>query len=90
MTRTFSEDSMTNANTAERPDYVKCVATGYQGESVSWCGRRLYKYEWHFMDASHAALNGRAEGRLLTCPECAKAIAAALAGKPLRKPTEKP
>lgn len=63
---------------AERPNYIKCVATGIVGENVSWCGRRLYAFEWHFMDASHAALNGRAEGRLLTCPECAKAIGTAL------------
>lgn len=50
-----------------RPEQVKCVATGYEGETVSWCGRRLYEFAWHFMDASHAALNGRANGRLVAC-----------------------
>jgi hypothetical protein len=34
--------------------------------------------EWQFSDANHALLTGRAESRLMLCPECAAAIKGAL------------
>jgi len=58
-------------------DYVKCVLLGIEGSQETWCGRKNV-IEWAFADASHAALNGRAEGRLMTCDKCAVAIAEAL------------
>jgi hypothetical protein len=40
----------------------------------TWCGRTAPSTEWCFIDASHAALNAKHEGRLVLCPECAAAI----------------
>lgn len=64
-----------------RPDYVHCVLTGRyvkpkpnpMPETKTWCGRDAVM-EFAFVDASHAALNARNEGRLLICPECSKEI----------------
>lgn len=64
---------------SERPEWVRCVGLGVVGSAgQSWCGRPLWRFEWHFIDASHAALNGRDEWRLVACPECVAAITAAL------------
>ena len=75
----------------EYPDYVHCVLTGLydipadapggpRAERKTWCGREGAElaHEWLFMDPTHAALNGKKGGRLVACPECAKAIAAAV------------
>lgn len=66
---------------AAPPDqpWVKCVLTGFHGEERTWCGREPLVTEWTFTDASHAALNGRAQGRLVACTRCAGAITQALA-----------
>jgi len=71
-----------------RPDYVNCVLTGRyildegpggpRKEERAWCGRDVAG-EWTFVDASHAALNGNNEGRLVACPDCVRRIHAALA-----------
>jgi hypothetical protein len=44
----------------------------------TWCGRAAPANEWQFSDANHALLTGRAESRLMLCPECAAAIKGAL------------
>ena len=61
----------------ERPDWVHCVGLGYQDgrENESWCGGSDKPF---FVDAGHAALNGKHRGRLVACPECVKAINEAL------------
>lgn len=64
-----------------RPDHVRCVQTGMYvngtPEKVSWCGRDTH-HEWTFVDAAHAALNGRSGGRLVACEDCLAAIVKAL------------
>lgn len=63
------------------PEWVHCVATGMhiddKSEKVSWCGRKLYS-EWHFVDPTHAALNGRQKGYLVACKNCVEEIVKAL------------
>lgn len=61
-----------------RPEYIRCIADNHvQNDGKSWCGRWI-KLELHFQSIDHATLNGRNEGRLVACPECAAAIIAAL------------
>ena len=66
------------ATREDRPDYVKCVAHEHVDlTGRSWCGREV-ALEWHFFDPSHAAENGRQDGRLVACPACVAAITTAL------------
>jgi len=60
-----------------RPAHEKCAKTGMEGETRSWCGRDVSR-EFAFEDPTHAALNGRKEGRLTLCPDCRDAIVKAL------------
>lgn len=65
---------------AERPDYVHCVGFDdatpeASGGRRTWCGRGERPF---FVGPGHAALNGMHQGRLVACPECVAAIAAAL------------
>jgi hypothetical protein len=63
----------------DRPDYVKCVKRAAKGfEHQTWCGRDIGNTEFTFESADHAAENGLAGGRLVACPDCRKAIAAAM------------
>lgn len=67
--------------TEARPDYVHCViraANGHPNGGMTWCGRDVHR-EWLFQDVTHAVLNSANGGYLMTCPECATAIGAALA-----------
>lgn len=56
------------------PEYVKCCLVGYAGDSSTWCGRLVNATEWCFVDASHAILNSKNNGRLLLCPTCSLEI----------------
>ena len=64
----------------ERPEWVKCVLLGTRVEGTTipiletWCGRKVPAHEFYFVDPTHALLNARAEGRLLVCAACAKAM----------------
>lgn len=60
-----------------RPEYVKCVRDGVYESTTSFCGRET-SGGFAFTDATHAVLNARNEGRLLICPECAKAMLEAI------------
>lgn len=63
--------------TTTRPDYIACVRdTHADRQWLTWCGRDALG--WVFEDADHAALNGRAQGRKVVCPECRKALVTAL------------
>lgn len=63
----------------ERPEYVKCIKhTHAEKQGEAWCGRQIECFEFAFGDIEHAAYNAIAEGRLLACPECVTAVAAAL------------
>lgn len=68
---------MSSFTEEEREEFVCCVGLGYQDgrRNVSWCGGSARPY---FVDATHASLNGKHEGRLVACPECVKAITVAL------------
>lgn len=61
----------------EYPEWVHHVGLGYQDgrKNTAWCGSTDRPF---FQDATHAALNGRHQGRLVACPECVKAIHQAL------------
>ena len=63
-----------------RPDYIRCVVledTMPDGKKT-WCGVPSYSYDKSFVDVTHAALNGKQEGRLVVCPDCIKEITSAL------------
>ncbi len=73
----------------KRPDFVCCVLTGLydipegapggpRREMKTWCGRDEYGFAFTFTGPTHAALNAKDEGRLLTCRACAEAISAVL------------
>lgn len=63
----------------DRPEWIRCVRTGNEEETKrTWCGREAPLSEFAFFDPTHAALNGRAEGRLVACHECVEAITKAL------------
>ena len=63
----------------DRPDWVRCIAhTHADLAGQAWCGRDVAG-GWAFVDAAHAAENGRKGGRLVACPACAESVAAALA-----------
>lgn len=63
----------------DRPEYVKCVKRTAKGfEHQTWCGREIRNSEFAFQGADHAAENGLAGRRLVACPDCRKAIAAAM------------
>lgn len=65
-----------------RAEYIKCVKrTAKAVEYMTYCGREIWNSEFAFENADHAAENGMNGGRLITCPQCRKVIAAALAGK---------
>ena len=68
--------------TQPRPEWSKCVAavvgSAHDLYKKTWCGRPLYGAEWVFTSVEHAALNGRAQDRLVCCPECLVAIVEAL------------
>lgn len=59
------------------PEWVRHVGLGYQDgrRNKAWCGSTERPF---FVDATHASLNGKHQGRLVACPECVKAIHQAL------------
>ncbi len=59
-----------------RPEWVTCIRDT-AAEARAWCGRDA-RNVFAFQDVDHAALNGRAEGRLTCCPECRAAVVKAL------------
>jgi len=60
-------------------EHVKCVLVGQADHPRRlWCGKEKGSFDWVFQDATHALLNAESGGRLLMCPDCAKAISAAL------------
>lgn len=68
---------MTSEST--RPEWVHCVGYDHIArQRQTWCGRTLEPFEWMFMNPSHAAENGRQDGRLVACPACVEAITTAL------------
>lgn len=59
------------------PDYVKHVRmTHVDFKHMTWCGQPITG--WDFVDAEHAAENGRKDGRLVACESCVRAITNAL------------
>ncbi len=61
-----------------RPHDIACVnLTDDERPSLAWCGRAT-QFEFSFIDTTHAALNGKAKGRLMVCEQCRDAIIAAL------------
>lgn len=61
-----------------RPEYIVCCLTGMANDKNTWCGKHQAEVSWCFVDAGHAALNGKQEGRLLLCSQCRDKIAEAL------------
>ena len=59
------------------PDYVHHVQmTHLDFKHMTWCGQRAIG--WNFVDAEHAAENGRKDGRMVACKNCVSAITKAL------------
>ena len=60
-----------------RPDAIVCIAdTHADKKGLTWCGERVGDFA--FVDADHAAMNGRYKGRLAPCPQCRDAVIAGL------------
>ena len=60
-----------------RPEQIACIAdTHADNRGKAWCGKPATGFTFESVD--HAAMNGRAKGRLVSCPECAKAVIEAL------------
>lgn len=63
-----------DADEDDEDDGVWCIRdTHVIREGLSWCDRILGP-EPAFVSIDHAALNGRAGGRLTVCPECAARV----------------
>lgn len=61
----------------DMPDYVKHVRMSHADFThQTWCGNPVSG--WDFLDAEHAAENGRKQGRLIACKSCVTAITKAL------------
>jgi hypothetical protein len=56
-----------------RPDWVVCIAN-VREPGLTLCGRKAMAFEFTFVDAGHALNNAMAEGRLVTCDDCADAV----------------
>lgn len=55
---------------------VSEVGESHELHGKTWCGKKPAGFT--FTSVDHAALNGRAEGRLVACPECVAQIKKAL------------
>jgi hypothetical protein len=54
------------------------VRLGRRGDATTWCGLPFAGWRWDFVDVSHLASHRLSRGRLLPCPDCLRAIVAAL------------
>jgi len=62
----------------ERPEYIRCIADTHEDhKGRAWCGAPLAG-GFHFESFDHAALNARAGGRLVACPQCVAAVVIAM------------
>lgn len=60
-------------------EHVRCIVLAIQGgKRATWCGKVAHPFDFHFLSVDHAALNGRAEGRLVACRACTDAVVKAL------------
>lgn len=54
-------------------DWIKHIQHTHADKiGTAWCGRRIAGFA--FQDIDHAAYNGMANGRLVACKQCTKAI----------------
>ena len=66
---------MTMATNNQRPAYVKCIQhTHAEKLKTSWCGNKLYYFDWVFQDIDHAAYSAMSGGYNVPCPECINAV----------------
>ncbi len=62
-----------------RPEWIVCIDdTHADNLGKTWCGKPKPPLTFTFVSVDHAAINGRNKGRLVCCPECAKAVIEAL------------
>ena len=55
----------------ERPEYIRCIQhTHAELQKTSWCGRKLYSFDWVFQDIDHAVYSVQSGSRQIPCPEC--------------------
>ena len=60
-----------------RPEYVHCIRqTHVERTRLSWCGEPIDGFAFESID--HAAYNGAAQGRLVACANCVRAVREAL------------
>lgn len=55
------------------------VALNYPHEhekfyKFAWCGKKLYCYDWYFLDVTHVANAGRNGSGIQVCKECCEEI----------------
>jgi hypothetical protein len=62
-----------------RTEYVRCIQhTHAEREGTSWCGKKIFSFDWVFQDIDHATyatLNG---SRQVPCPNCVSVIISSL------------
>jgi hypothetical protein len=55
----------------ERPEYIRCIQhTHADLPKTSWCGEKLYSYDWVFQDIDHAVYSTQQGSRNVPCPDC--------------------
>lgn len=58
-----------------RPDYIKCIQHTHADLSkTSWCGKKIYSFDWVFQDIDHAVYSVQSGSRQVPCPDCVNKI----------------
>ena len=61
--------------TKSRPEYIRCIQhTHVDKQKTSWCGEKLYSFDWVFQDIDHATYTVMNGGRQVPCPDCINSI----------------
>ena len=63
--------------TKNRPEYIRCIQhtnTPLHIPKTSWCGEKLYCFDWVFQDIGHAVYSVQNGSRQVPCPDCLKKI----------------
>jgi hypothetical protein len=59
----------------KRPEYIKCIQhTHVDLPKTSWCGEKLFSFDWAFQDIDHAVYSVQQGSRQVPCPDCLKKI----------------
>ena len=61
--------------TENRPEYIKCIQhTHADLPKTSWCGKKLFSFDWVFQDIDHAVYSVQSGSVQVPCSDCLKKI----------------